>query len=210
MNFEQDYYRYIYRDYLKHNPLYKLNFYLRKIKQYAPKAQKLLDVGCGPGLFLESASRFYQVYGVEVSDYALKLALERVPRARIKKGSIEEIYFPTQMDVVSAFDVLEHVPDLKKAFSGMKNQLKREGLVVFVVPVYDGLVGRLVDLLDKDETHVHKKSRWWWIERVAEHFEILEWFGIWRYLLPLGLYVNFPTKWLRNFSPSIMLIARKK
>lgn len=210
MNFEQEYYRNFYRDYLKQNPSYKLNFYLQKIKQHAPRAQRLLDVGCGPGLFLEPASKFYEVYGVEVSDYALTLALERVPGARIKKGSIEEINFSTQMDIVSAFDVLEHIPDLKKAFSGIKNQLKKEGLAVLVVPVYDGLVGRLVDLLDKDETHVHKESRWWWMEKVEKHFKILEWFGIWRYLLPLGLYVNFPTKWARNFSPSIMLIARKK
>lgn len=210
MNFEQDYYNRVYHDYLKHNPPYKLDFYLKKINQYAPKARKLIDVGCGPGLFLESASKFYEVYGVEVSDYALKLALERVPQARIKKGSIEEIQIPAQMDVVSAFDVLEHVPDLKKAFSGIKNQLKKEGLALFVVPVYDGLVGRLVDLLDKDETHVHKESRWWWLEKTSEHFEILEWLGIWRYLLPFGIYVNFPTSQLRNYSPSVMIIVRKK
>jgi hypothetical protein len=83
------------------------------------------------------------------------------------------------------------------------------GIFLFVVPVYDGPLGPVVRLLDKDPTHVHQKSRAFWLGWASRRFTVLDWWGLTRYLLPGGLYVNWPSRLARRVSPAIAVVARK-
>lgn len=46
---------------------------LHKIKKYG----RLLDIGCAFGMFLKIASKYYEPYGVEISEYASNYAKKR-------------------------------------------------------------------------------------------------------------------------------------
>ena len=79
-----------------------------------------------------------------------------------------------------------------------------------MVPVYDGLSGPIVRLLDRDPTHVHKQSRHDWLAWAGRHFNVLEWEGVIRYLLPGGHYLNVPSRALRAHTPAILVACRPK
>ena len=90
-----------------------------------PKEKRYLDIGCGGGIFTESAARLKQtekVLGVDPSKEIIDVArmharndplLMQPDRLTYKNVSIEELHAPTsskdQFDIVSLFEVIEHV-----------------------------------------------------------------------------------------------------
>ena len=84
------------------------------------------------------------------------------------------------------------------------------GCFVFTVPVYDGLSGPMVRLLDRDATHLHKWPRRRWLDWAESHFSVIEWKGIFRYLLPGGYYLHLVVQGLRRHAPAIIVVARKR
>ena len=73
--------------------------------------RRLLDIGCGTGVFLDAARRDgWNVRGIEVSEYAAAQARRRglpVFCAPIDEVPLE----PRTFDCVTLWDVIEHVPD---------------------------------------------------------------------------------------------------
>lgn len=210
-----DYFNSAYRDYEGQNPTRKLDHYLEAITQrLSVPAPRLLDLGCGRGPFLERAAlRFpeWSLSGIDVDEDALAEASRRVPAADLRTASAEQIPLPdSSFDVITAWDALEHVPDLEKAVSEIQRCLAPGGQVAIVVPVYDGLTGPLVRRLDRDETHLHKESRAFWVDLIQESFDGVEWHGIYRYLLPNGRYIHRPTTWLRGSAPAILMSAMSR
>jgi ubiquinone/menaquinone biosynthesis C-methylase UbiE len=69
---------------------------LAVIEHVAPgPADRLLDIGCGPGAALEhAAARSAEVAGVDPSPAMVERASERVPEADVKVGSAEALPFP--------------------------------------------------------------------------------------------------------------------
>jgi 2-polyprenyl-3-methyl-5-hydroxy-6-metoxy-1,4-benzoquinol methylase len=112
--------------------------------------------------------------------------------------------------VVTTFDVIEHVPNPDAVARSAIEQLADGGCFVFVVPVYDGVTGPVIRLLDRDPTHIHKWSRQRWLDWAAAHFSVVEWKGILRYLLPGGYYLHVVTRALRRHTPAIIVVARKR
>lgn len=216
MSFEQAYFDANYRSYEAQNPPGKLAFYRRVIERWAPvgaadRRLALLDVGCGLGRFVASlpAERFDR-HGTDVSEWALSQNRERYPGVDFRHASAtDRPYPPDSFDVVTAMDVIEHVPDLGAAGEAVASMLRAGGLFVFVVPVYDGLSGPAIRRLDRDPTHVHKRQRAFWLDWADRRFELLEWTGILRYLLPGGVYLHLPMRWARHHTPAILVAAKK-
>lgn len=210
--FEAEYFEANYPDYAAQNPPGKLAFYRRVIERRAPQRRPLdlVDVGCGLGRFVASLPpETYRPHGTDVSHWALGKNREQFPHVDFREASATETPFEDgSMDVVTAFDVIEHVPDLDAVGEAVASMLRLGGLFVFVVPVYDGLSGPLIHLLDNDPTHVHKHPRGFWLDWAAERFRVLEWWGILRYLLPWGRYLHVPTRRFRNHVPAILVAAR--
>ncbi len=169
-------------------------------------------MGCGLGRFVASLPRdLYRAHATDVSRWALEQNRERFPHVDFREASAVETPFPgDSFDVVTAFDVIEHVPDLDAVEEAVRAMLRQGGLFVFVVPVYDGLSGPVIRLLDKDPTHVHKRPRGFWLDRASRRFEVLEWWGILRYLLPWKHYLHVPTRRLRAHTPAILVVARQE
>lgn len=72
---------------------------------------KLLDVGCGDGQFAAAAhARGWEPHGVELNPPAARRARER--GVLVREGRLEDLDFePASFELVTAWDVIEHVPD---------------------------------------------------------------------------------------------------
>jgi len=219
MDFEAGYFADNYRDYAAQNPPWKLRFYLSVIERLAPvgdgegHGRRLLDVGCGLGRFLAHAARHgdFDLAGTDLSRHAVEHNRQHWPDIPFEVASATDRPFPDErFHALTAFDVIEHVPDLSAVAAAVTAMLRPGGLFVFVVPVYDGLSGPLIRRLDKDPTHVHKMPRKFWLDWAGEHFEVLEWWGMLRYLLPGRLYLHWPTRLGRNHTPAILVAARRR
>ncbi len=209
--FGQDYFTSIYRHYEAQNPAYKLAYYQRLLAEAAPTCDKprILEIGCAFGKFLTSLDSRWEKCGVDVSDYAIGIAKRNNPAATFVAADGIAIPFKGPFQAIVSFDVLEHIPDLEAVACYVDENLAPGGIFIFVVPVYDGPLGWLVNLLDPDPTHIHKNGRKSWLSWASQRFTVEGWSGIFRYLLPYGPYVNWPTRLLRNQAPAIAIIARK-
>jgi SAM-dependent methyltransferase len=189
-----------------------LHFYARTVERHLTSGspRRIHDVGCAFGCFLGSLDPSWQIFGSDMSEFAVARAARENPRgvfkvARADAGQV----FDEPFGVVTAFDVIEHVPDPDAVARSVIEQLADGGCFVFVVPVYDGLSGPLIHLLDRDPTHLHKWPRQRWLDWTESRFVLVEWRGILRYLLPGGYYVHLVTKVFRHHTPAIIVAARK-
>jgi SAM-dependent methyltransferase len=210
--FDENYYRTVYRNYTRQNPPRKLRFYQDLLTRHLGKSEsiRLLDVGCAFAAFLSSLPRGWDLYGIDVSEHAIESARSKVPGVKLASAKLETLPFQGPFDAVTSFDVIEHIPDLGKVAEIVSGLLKPGGIFLFVVPVYDGPLGWLVHLLDKDPTHVHKTKRDFWLSWAAQFFEVVEWQGTYRYLTPMGVYMHFASRLFRRWSPAIAVVVRRK
>jgi SAM-dependent methyltransferase len=209
--FDERYYRTVYGDYQRQNPKRKLRFYRDLLRAHLedPGAPAVLDIGCAFGGFLGALPREWDRYGIDASAYAVAHARTALPGAALAHASLEGNPFPGPFDAITAFDVMEHIPNLDDARDRIRRWLKPGGIFVFVAPVYDGPLGWAVRALDKDPTHIHKTGRDFWLSWAAQSFDVLEWLGAYRYLTPLGIYLHFTSRLLRRWSPAIAVVAKR-
>jgi SAM-dependent methyltransferase len=211
--FEDEYFAEVYGgDYDLRNPSYKHRALLAALRLHQPKG-RLLDIGCAYGRFLQVAvdEGGYELSGCDLSEHAVRVATERLAPhgVRVRQGGVLDKPFPGEtFDIITMFDVIEHVPDLAAAFGRVRERLAPGGVFAFSVPVYDGPVGVLVEAMDRDPTHVHKLSRHDWIKNAEDHgFLVLRWLGIVRYFLASRFYVHLQSERLRGHCPAILVLC---
>lgn len=209
-SFDEAYFNQVYQcNYLLRNPAYKWKVFLRLILRHRQQG-RLLDVGCAFGLFLGQASRYFDCSGYDVSLYALEYARNWLPKTvHLYQGSLGEIPTFQGYDVITCFDVIEHTKDLSKVWMNLLDLLNPGGLLVMTVPVYDGPLGWLVNRLDHDPTHIHRRERVFWLELVQSNFRLLDYLGIWRYFFFKRFYLNVISSRFRSITTAIMLISEK-
>ena len=103
----------------------------------------LLDVGCGMGDFLAAAQgHFKECLGSEFSDRQRELARANTGMA-IFAEPLEG--FPRRdLDIITAFDVIEHVPDPKAFMEAASNLLVPGGHVLLYTPNFDSFSIRVM------------------------------------------------------------------
>jgi len=101
------------------------------------KDVKVLDVGCGGGYACEFlARRGAEVFGTDIMAESIHEAANHASRENLKIEyrlcTAERLPFDDQtMDVVTCFDVLEHIPDKDQTISEICRVLKPGGLFFF-------------------------------------------------------------------------------
>ena len=206
------YYREQYRDYDRQNSARKIGFYMRLVRRWARPHARVHEIGTGLGAFLAEATREFQCSGSEVNEYGLEMTRRRAGGADLSHGSYERIPHSPGPDVVVAWDVLEHMPDLDRALDCVKTRLPPGGLLMAVVPVYDGPLGPVVRWLDRDPTHVWKWPRSRWIQTLTDHgFELVETGGVVRYLVAGRWYLHLtrPAGLWRQIGSAFWFVARR-
>ena len=117
---------------------------------------RILDVGCAFSfLLVEVSPYFLELYGFDVSRFAIEKAKEIIPEANLEVVDIEKtLPYPDEFfDCITALDVLEHTHDVEGNFGKLVRKLKVDGHLIVWLPI-DAWPRRLFDFLDKDETHV--------------------------------------------------------
>lgn len=92
----------------------------------------ILDVGCGSGGASALAiERGAEVYGVDVAEGLLSIAIQRVPNANFQIADIEKLPFKDNMfDVIFAANSLQYSEDRIAALHELKRVCKPNGLIV--------------------------------------------------------------------------------
>lgn len=101
----------------------------------------LLDVGCSTGLFLNEMRRYgqWKLAGIEIDARAAAYAVDRFDLEAFN-GQVEEAPWPARsFDVVTLWDVLEHLPDPGSALRCLGGLLAERGLLIASVPNLDGV-----------------------------------------------------------------------
>jgi SAM-dependent methyltransferase len=97
---------------------------------------RILDLGCGGGVMASHLCRYGEVTGIDLSRSAIELARLLEPRARFEAGTIEEHERERTYDLVTLFDVVEHVPASQRPslFGEIGRVLAPGGWVVLSTP----------------------------------------------------------------------------
>jgi 2-polyprenyl-3-methyl-5-hydroxy-6-metoxy-1,4-benzoquinol methylase len=148
----------------------KLAFMKRYFGERFPSIS-LLDVGVGYGIFLKIAGEDYGLRGLSGMDpypNSIGIAKTMTP-ARIERGSLLDEKWPFEersFDVITCFDVLEHVEKPDEFFVHARRYLKGGGIVIISTP-NKGLPYRmrsipLIGFPDTNPTHINVQSPSYW------------------------------------------------
>jgi 2-polyprenyl-3-methyl-5-hydroxy-6-metoxy-1,4-benzoquinol methylase len=113
---------------------------LRKIRSILTKTPRarILDVGCGAGLFFDQLEQFGHVEGVE-SDPTAVQASGRWEH-RIAVANLDAMYQPAApFDLILMLDVLEHIADTEPVVRRAAELLTPTGRLLVTVPAFKAL-----------------------------------------------------------------------
>jgi SAM-dependent methyltransferase len=119
---------------LKKAFLYGVEKRCRFVTRYK-RAGRLLDVGCATGNFLQGIRRYgnWDLFGVEINDHAAQIAQKL--GLNVRAGTLEQAGFlEGYFDVVTLWDVLEHLHNPASSLREIFRILKPDGLLVIRVP----------------------------------------------------------------------------
>lgn len=103
-------------------------------ERVAGPIRAVLDVGCGTGNFLDYArSRGLDAYGIDVDAEAVAQARSRGLNA-YQQDDLDRAGLPDQFDVLTMWDVIEHIIDPLAALKAVLPRLRPGGVLLFETP----------------------------------------------------------------------------
>ena len=196
--------------------------------RFIPKAESLLDIGCGDGtLEYFIKNRISKIYGVDNAIKSVKESKKYYFEIKLVDLNKTIPYKRNFFDVVTCLDVIEHIKDPNKLFKETYRVLKPNGLLLLSTPnirfsdhiyklLFQGIFPKTsTDNNSYDGGHIHFFT-FTDIRNLllANRFKIIEYRGIinekergWK-----GKIIEFliGSKIMREFrSPGILFIARK-
>lgn len=126
-------------NYLSPLTIKRYNELLDKLEPFR-KTNKILDVGCGIGYFLEEAKkRGWDVYGTELSSQSAKICIEK--GIKVETGHLNANVFEKGMfDVITSFEVIEHINYPIAELKNFNSILRAGGLVYVTTPNFNSLL----------------------------------------------------------------------
>ncbi|MEW6607567.1 MAG: class I SAM-dependent methyltransferase [bacterium] len=102
-----------------------------------------LDVGCGVGNFLERLEKWYpraELNGIDIADESIILAGKKLNRTKLTTGDCSCLpYIDSCFDVVTAFQVIEHLKDPETFIIEARRVLKCGGIFAITTPNPEGI-----------------------------------------------------------------------
>lgn len=133
---------------------------LKKLEAHLPdRSAKVLDIGTAGGAFLDAAKQFgYQPIGLEPSKDLVERARER--GLDVRHGTIDTCEFqPESFDLITLWDVIEHLTDPKAALKKIRMLLKPNGKLIVNYPD-----------IGTWQAKIAGKKFWWIISVHLHHF----------------------------------------
>jgi 2-polyprenyl-3-methyl-5-hydroxy-6-metoxy-1,4-benzoquinol methylase len=105
---------------------------------------RILDIGCSSGAFLSTMDKAkWELYGTELSRETAELARKSTGATIFTGEASEAPYPPNSFDVITSFDLLEHVYDPRVFLSRVLEWLKPGGVYCLNLPNIDSWESRL-------------------------------------------------------------------
>ena len=121
----------VYQDYLgeaQHRIAY-LRTRVRELRQFV-QSGRLLEIGCAAGFFLEAAKPYFDVRGVELSEFSSRYARDVLGHS-VHTGTVASARFDDDtFDVIIMSDVIEHLTDPRSTLAEARRVLKRDGVIL--------------------------------------------------------------------------------
>ena len=133
---------------------------LRWVARLVPAGATLLDVGANYGHFLHQAQQTFDALGIEPSATVVAWGREHLG-VRLEQGSIEteNPAFVGRFDVITLFDVIEHLPDPRATLQLCRRYLRRGGHLFITTPDTGALMARVLG------------AHWYYID-IVEHISL--------------------------------------
>lgn len=97
--------------------------------------KELLDAGCGTGWFSKyAAERKAKVTSMDLGENLLKEVAKKCESTRVVGSILEIPFLENTFDYIVSSEVIEHVPDNKKAIEELYRVLKPNGTLVLTTP----------------------------------------------------------------------------
>jgi len=144
--------------------------------------EKVLEVGCGRGFYLNALSRCFpklKITGIDLSPERLDKARDFIGQSRVELLQADVTSLPfknNSFDRIIAAEILEHVKDDQRAISEIYRVLRPGGLVMITVPNkdYPFLWDPLNWVLEKI-FNWHIPSNIWWLAGIwADHVRLYD------------------------------------
>jgi 2-polyprenyl-3-methyl-5-hydroxy-6-metoxy-1,4-benzoquinol methylase len=125
------FYKDIYQDGIK--------FIQKKIKL---NKKKILDIGCSSGLFLDIVKQYgAYTYGIELNSSEYKIAKKK---HKIFNTTIDKIDIEEKFDLITLWDVFEHIPEPYSFIKNIRKKLKKNGIIFFQIPNSNSLAAKIL------------------------------------------------------------------
>lgn len=124
------------------------------INKFNPNGNKLIDIGCDKGFFIDEARRNnFEVFGVELNknsqSYCYNIGLD-------VRQNIED--FDLVFDLITMNHSLEHFTNPNEYLIKLKDYLVENGLLVIRVPAFDSVWSKII------------KNKWIWFQADNHYF----------------------------------------
>ena len=137
-----------YHDYRSAEPLYvktfrrRLGFALRD----RPRRGRALDVGCAAGFCMAAMRELgFEAHGVEVSETIARHAVQRLGFDTVHVGTLDGApYADGAFELITLWDVIEHVPEPRALLSRARELLAPDGLFVVETQNIDSAFARML------------------------------------------------------------------
>jgi SAM-dependent methyltransferase len=123
-----------------------------KALQIVTSGERLLDIGCGTGIFASEAhsqGRFAEVYGIDISDIAVDIARQQGVNAQVINLSSDTLPYPDDFfDTITILSALQYIYQPQIALAECYRTLKQNGTLLLTAPNMRS-VGKLYKLMIK-------------------------------------------------------------
>lgn len=137
-----------YTDYRADARLYLATYRRRMavVERHFARPGRVLDVGCAAGYFLAvMQERGWDVLGLEPSEAIRAVARERLGADAVRGGLLDDPGLaPASFDLVTLWDVLEHIPDPVAALARARELLRPGGKLLVETQNVDSLAARVL------------------------------------------------------------------
>lgn len=107
---------------------------------------RILDVGCGPGVYAEELSRKCdELYGIDISSKMIEIAkTKNLPNAKFSVGRIEDLqYKNSYFDAAVCVGVLEYLDDVESGIREVARVTRNNGVAIFTAPNISSVLNKL-------------------------------------------------------------------
>lgn len=120
---------------------------------------KFLDIGCGTGDFIQRIADDprLEITGSEVYLKGLVYAKKNQPGVEFIQFDATKGRIGEQFDIITAFDVIEHVDDDLAALSNIAQMLQKEGVTIISVPQHMFLWSALDEIVKHERRYSRKE-----------------------------------------------------